>query len=501
MTDHHLDHPAAFPSWVALTSRAAASAAAGLLALLSACAAPPGEIARGGGADGSMAAAGGAAAHGTAIAEDAAGPVRVSSSAWLGTLPDGVQKRRFILVCTGCHVFDGSVAFPDDTARSSASWRERTAQMVGLFGEGTGFPVISAERDPVATAAWLSDALRNAPAPARAAALPEGATIREYAYPPPGDLPHDLVVDDDGRVTVTGMFTHRLWALDPATGTFTEEPIEAGGTASNPRAIDIAADGGLWLVLGAPMSLARRDPASEAWTAWSVGMYPHSVALDAQGRAWFNGHFTKDPPRWGYVRPGSEEVVTFDVPVTPALAAGNGPMPYGLRVAPDGTIWGTELIGNRLIRLDPASGAFTTWSMPTPHSGPRRPDVGADGIVWIPEYSHNRLARFDPATEEFTEFVLPVRDALPYVARVDRTRGTVWIGTGAADAVFAFDPATVRFTTYTLPTTGALVRHLDIDEETGEVWAAYGASPGIQASIARIAPPGATPREAASAVN
>ena len=79
-----------------------------------------------------------------------------------------------------------------------------------------------------------------------------------------------------------------------------------------------------------------------------------------------------------------------------------------------------------------------------------------------------------------------MRDAAPYVVRVDHRRGDLWIGTGAADAVFRFDPRTEQFTTYALPTRGALVRHLDIDERTGAVWVAYGASPGVAARVARI---------------
>lgn len=451
------------------------------------------------GAGGEPAAASTGTASATESTEDRTGPARVSSSHYLQLLPEGETKRRFILDCTGCHVFDAAVAFPEGAPRSRRSWVERTAQMVGLFGEGTGFPVVSGDRDPEATAAWLARAVRSAPAPAPTVRLPEGASIEEFPYPPEGDLPHDLVVDGRGRVTITGMFTHRLWTLDPATGAFAEEPIDAGGTAANPRAIDIDAEGGVWVVLGAPTTVARRDPVSGDWTSWQVGMYPHSIALDGEGHAWFNGHFTRDPPRWGYVRAGDPEVVTFDVPITPELARGNGPMPYGLRVAPDGAVWGTELIGNRLIRFRPEDADFATWDMPTPHSGPRRPDVGPDGIVWVPAYASNRLARFDPAAGEFTEYPLPVPDALPYVVRVDNTRGTVWIGTNAADAVFSFDPATERFTTYTLPTAGALVRHIDVDEETGEVWAAYGAAPGIQAKIARIRPPNATPRSGPAA--
>ena len=76
------------------------------------------------------------------------------------------------------------------------------------------------------------------------------------------------------------------------------------------------------------------------------------------------------------------------------------------------------------------------------------------------------------------EIPLPIKDAAPYVARVDSTTNTVWIGTGAADAVFAYDMASRQFTTYGLPTDGALVRHMWVDPRRGDVWLAYGESPG-----------------------
>jgi virginiamycin B lyase len=124
--------------------------------------------------------------------------------------------------------------------------------------------------------------------------------------------------------------------------------------------------------------------------------------------------------------------------------------------------------------------------MPSPHSGPRRFDIDSAGVLWIPEFAAGKLARLDPTTGRFTEWDLPVKDAAPYVVRVDNGRGDLWIGTGSADAVFRFDPRTAQFTTYSLPTRGALVRHLDVDERTGAVWVAYGASPGVPARVARI---------------
>jgi streptogramin lyase len=124
--------------------------------------------------------------------------------------------------------------------------------------------------------------------------------------------------------------------------------------------------------------------------------------------------------------------------------------------------------------------------MPTPHSGPRRFDVDARGILWIPAYSANLLVRLDPATGKFTEVPLPLKDALPYVTRVDPRDGAVWIGTAAADALLRYEPGSRRFAIVPLPSRGAMVRHLAVDPVRGTVWLAYGASPGIPARVASV---------------
>lgn len=97
------------------------------------------------------------------------------------------------------------------------------------------------------------------------------------------------------------------------------------------------------------------------------------------------------------------------------------------------------------MRFDPATGESRAWTMPAPHSGPRRLDPDAAGVLWIPEYASNRLARFDPRSE--------------------------------------------RFAVYPLPTRGAMLRHIDVDERTGDVWGAYGPWPPIAPRIVRLRAP------------
>lgn len=433
------------------------------------------------------------------LAASAAGPPPApppSSARWLGALPDGVEKRKFILDCTGCHQFNETRVYAGDSLRTRARWERDIARMLRYAGAGSGFPVIAADRDSAATAAWLArhlgrpggPAVRPAGiAPAAAGALqPPAAEVREYDLPVAQDLPHDVAVDAAGRVLITGMFSHVVLTLDPERGEFEQVPIPVEG--ANPRAIELDAAGNWWVLLGRPMRIARYEPGAARWRTWAIGMYPHSVAVSPDGgTVWFNGHFTRDPEWIGRLDTRTDSVTTFAVPQHPELAGAGGPVPYEQRLAPDGSVWMSELQGNRIVRLDPAGGRVSTWTLPVPWSGPRRFDVARDGALWIPAYANNQLLRFDPGSGRFTAFDLPVADALPYVARVDPGDGRVWIGTAAADAVFRFDPRAGRFETFPLPTRGATVRHLAVDARTGDVWLAYGASPALHpARVARL---------------
>ncbi len=400
-----------------------------------------------------------------------------TSSALLRRLPDGVEKRRFILDCTGCHQFDAVILGEN---RTRAEWAEAVERMLGFSGAASSFPVISAYRNAASTAEWLERELAaNRPVPTGPAPIEGRAEITEFPMSNPGDLLHDLAVDDSGRVVVTGMFSGAMFVLDPAT----RAVHRVATPGPQPRAVELDSGGNWWVLLGSPPQLAVFDVTRRTWRTVALPAYPHSLGLDAQGRAWFNGHFTHDPEIIGWVQSGA--VRTDTVPPHPTMA----PTPYELRVGPDGRVWMSELQGNRIVGYTPATGVFETFDLPTPFGGPRRFDLDGDGVLWIPAYAANLLVRFDPRSRRFEEIPFPEPDVLPYVARVDRGTGLVWIGTAAADAAYSFDPRTRRFTRYGLPSRGALVRHLDIDPRTHDVWLAYGASPGrISARIARLRP-------------
>jgi virginiamycin B lyase len=410
--------------------------------------------------------------------------VSAGSSAWLAMLPEGETKRKFILDCTGCHQFDSKIALTGGRPRTEQEWVDAVTRMLGYAGARSSFPVISADRDPHQTAEWLAKNITSPLARQPKISQAARAEVTEFLMPQGGDLPHDVVVEKSGSVLITGMFTHVLHRLHPRSGRFDEITIPV--EKANPRAIDLDPQGRIWVVLGMPKKLAVLS-GSSSWKTFDVGMYAHSLAIGRTGEVWFNGHFTHAPELIGSVDPASGRVKTVEVPPHPTLSQGpGGPIPYEIRTGPDGRLWGSELIGNRIYGYAPSTGKFEVFELPTPHSGPRRFDVDANGALWIPAYAANLLVRFDPASRRFTEIPLPIRDAVPYIVRADPSGGSLWIGTSAADALLRYEPASERFEIYPLPSRGALIRHLAFDREGHEVWAAYGAVPGIPARIARV---------------
>lgn len=409
-----------------------------------------------------------------------------TSADWLGALGDSVEKRKFVLDCTGCHQIDAVHMLKDGRPRSVQQWTADIDRMLSFAGASTGFPVIAADRNSAETAFWLSTARTGAVSAASPALPPDSlvAGIAEYDMPLARDLAHDVAVDSTGRVVITGMFSHAMYTLDPASGRLSEValPVPNGG----PRAVEIDGEGNWWVLLGAGRQIARYQPRTNEWRSWPIDMYPHSIGIGSGG-IWFNGHFTRDPELIAVLDPISGQITKHELPPHASLRSAGGPVPYELRIAPDGRVWMSELQGNRIIGYDPRTRQSRVYEMPVSWSGPRRFDIAADGTLWIPAYSSNQLVRLDPATGLTKAYDLPVADAVPYVVRIDHGTRQVWIGTSAGDVLLRFDPAAERFGAYPLPSRGALVRHIAIDPRTHDVWLAYGASPGsIPARVARV---------------
>ena len=117
----------------------------------------------------------------------------------------------------------------------------------------------------------------------------------------------------------------------------------------------------------------------------------------------------------------AQRFVEFPVPTVDSR-------PGWITPGPDGNMWFTEGMGNRIGRITPA-GAITEFLIPTADSGPSGIVAGPDGNLWFTEYTANKIGRVSPAGV-FQEYVVPTADARPFQITVGPD-GALWFSEGS----------------------------------------------------------------------
>jgi streptogramin lyase len=87
-----------------------------------------------------------------------------------------------------------------------------------------------------------------------------------------------------------------------------------------------------------------------------------------------------------------------------------GAPPHDPAVGPDGALWFTEQMANKLGRLDPTTGAVKMWVSPAGHdSGPYGIAISTDRMVWYSEsgVKPNTIIQFNPKTGNFARAIIP----------------------------------------------------------------------------------------------
>jgi streptogramin lyase len=450
--------------------------------------------------------------------------------------------------CTFCHQ-QGS--FHTRLRRDPEQWRKLLLLMGRMGGNLTQdlrarLPeLLNAAYDPAtAIPALTADryAPDFAPPPSQAA---RRAVIEEWELGGRASMQHDVVVHPDGRLYSVDMAQDRLYRLDPSAAGAGRETwrlprgdlppggvfAAAGGrlpAASEahvgPHSIQVAPDGALWITLALGNQLARFDPESERFETRSLdaGYYPHTLRFDGRGRIWYtiaaSNHLGFYDPASGEARelrlPArtvAQELALRTLPLVlwigryvdlrSRAAESDGftmPIPYGIDVAPDGSVWFSQLNEHRIGRVDPES--FEVELVDTPFKAPRRLRFDSRGRLWIPSFSDGLLARFDPRTREFRSWPLPIDPAgseTPYALNVEPRSDAVWICGTNSDSLIRFDPAEERFTVYPLPTRVTYTREIDFDAR-GRVWTSNSNTPAWQIEggmpkVLRLDPEGLRP--------
>ena len=152
------------------------------------------------------------------------------------------------------------------------------------------------------------------------------------------------------------------------------------------------------------------------------------------------------------------------------VLGGRASMQHDLTVHPSGHVYSVDMMQDALFRLDPETGETKSFPIPNDglplggvfatsgsplvpnanaHVGPHSLQVAPDGSIWITLALGNRLGSFDPATEQWTLHAMP-EGYYPHTLRID-DRGRIWFTIAGSNHVGRFDPAQQRFETIRLP--------------------------------------------------
>jgi len=336
-------------------------------------------------------------------------------------------------------------------------------------------------------------------------------TITEWPIGDAMSQTHDQLLATSGLVYVADNIQDRLYEIDPQTNQVTVHKIPhlegdaPGGllaarlkefprhdSVSNAHSLaESPRDGHVFITPSAQRRLVEFDPKTKAFTLHEIGggFYPHTVRVDAKDRVWFTlalsnqiamfdrqtQSFTlHDLPTRGLrekltvalIRP-LFKLMSWGLPLANWLPidrmATGTPLPYGIDVTPDGTVWFARLHTDEIGSLDPATGKITMIA--TPFTGPRRLRSDADGNLWVGAFPESAIARYEPKTGRFTRFDLPVipkGSDTPYALNVDKARGIVWVNGNQSDSLHALDIKTQTWRSVPLPRRVAFTRDIEI---------------------------------------
>jgi streptogramin lyase len=209
------------------------------------------------------------------------------------------------------------------------------------------------------------------------------------------------------------------------------------------------------LVLMARMGGTLSSRVRSALPAALNAAYDESSYVPALGR-----RFTPPPP---------PSAAAARAVITEWEVGGIASMQHDLAVHPDGRIYAVDMTQDKLYRLDPRSGERRTFDIPRgdsplggvfaaqqpipanadSHVGPHSLQIAPDGAVWITLALGNKITRFDPINERFDVFVQE-EGLYPHTLRFD-ARGRVWYTLAVSNQVATLDPATGARRVFTLP--------------------------------------------------
>ena len=201
------------------------------------------------------------------------------------------------------------------------------------------------------------------------------------------------------------------------------------------------------------------------WQTPSQPPFPHDPAYKASdGSVWYTGQ------RANVIGRLDPQTGTFHEWSLPTPNSG----PHGLTVDAKGHIWYTGNSAALIGELNPETGAIREYKMPDPRAtDPHTPVFGANGKLYFTVQNSNFIGQLDPATGMITLVQPPTANAVPYgIARASTEH--LFFDEFNSNRIGELDPKTMAITEHVLPDAGARPRRIAIAKDDTVYYSDYG---------------------------
>ena len=209
-------------------------------------------------------------------------------------------------------------------------------------------------------------------------------TITEFPVPTANSGPYGITAGPDGNLWFTESGGGQIGRITPAAHAITEFPIPTAN--AGPRGITAGPDGNLWFT-EYTATRSGGSPRRPTPSPSSPSPPPAPVPMRDHGRPRRQPlvhRVRRQPDRADH--PGDPRHHRVPCPLPPA------PSPFGITAGPDGNLWFTEVAGNQIGRITPASHAITEFPVSPPAcrspTGSRRAPTATSGsprVRWRPD--------------------------------------------------------------------------------------------------------------------
>lgn len=400
---------------------------------------------------------------------------RMTEAEYEKRMPEGEAKNILTTRCLICHGME-----QEDSIRATREQWQQILERMRVYGKEQFMVLSDQERDLLADYLAKNYGPETPPSGASSARDPN-TNLRGHLKTGPGAKyiamefklahnahPHDIAVDSHGIAWVAERTTNSFGRFDPDTLTYTRialPPSKFPETALNAIAVD--PQDTVWAMDNTPGNrLIQYNSRSREFNTYDIPAPPNvrssmnTLRFDANGTVWGTGISSNRILR---LDPRTRKVTEYPVP--------QGSQAYGMAIGGDQMIWYAANHRDEIVRLDPSTGKLTPYKTPTPHSDVRRMAADAEGNLWAGAHEASALLKVDYRTGKITEYTTPTEYSGPYSVDVDTKRNLVWFSEHHADKIGRFDPRTNSFLEFPLPSSDSDVRRIEIDRShPNRVW-------------------------------